>query len=216
METSEILTALFVGFIFGFALDKGGLNRYHKIANVFRYTDLTVLRFMMTGMLVGMVGIYTLKYLGVVDFTPIAPAIVGAQLIGGAIFGIGMAVAGFCPGTCIAGSARGQLDYAIPGALGFLTGGLIYGLIYPTDFIQSILTAGRFDQAYARLPEILGVDPMLLMFVFAEAVLIFVYVLAKTGIARRDKLAAETDSANTATPAPVDFPVGIQPSGAGD
>ena len=187
METGEILSALFVGFLFGFVLDKGGLNRYYKIANVFRYTDLTVLRFMMASMAVGMIGIYTLAYLGVVDFTPVAPAIVGAQLVGGAIFGIGMAVAGFCPGTCIAGSARGQLDYAIPGFLGFITGGVIYGVIYPTDFIQSILKAGRLDQAYARLPEVLGVDPTLLMFVVAEMVLIFVYIAAKTGIARHDR-----------------------------
>lgn len=201
METGEILAALLVGFIFGFVLDKGGLNRYYKIANVFRYTDLTVLRFMMTGMMVGMVGIYTLHYLEIVDLVPIAPTIIAAQLIGGAIFGIGMAAAGLCPGTCIAGAARGQLDYLIPGALGFVTGGLIYGLMYTNDIIRRILTESRIDDAYARLPELWNVDPMLLMFVMSEAILIFLYVLGKTNIRRRDRVTPSDSAALTAQPA---------------
>ncbi len=69
ISTPDILIALGLGFLFGWVLDKGGLNRYYKIANVFRFTDLTVLRFMMTGVAVGVAGIYTLKYFGLVDLT---------------------------------------------------------------------------------------------------------------------------------------------------
>ncbi len=53
-----------------------------------------------------------------------------------------------------------------------------------------MLTAGRPELAYAKLPELLGVDPLLLMFVFAEAILIFLYVLGKTRARRRDVLEA--------------------------
>jgi hypothetical protein len=84
--------------------------------------------------------------------------------------------------------ARGQLDYLIPGLLGFLTGGVIFGAIYRTDLIQWLLTAGRPELAYAKLPEFLGVDPLLLAFVFSEAILIFLYVLAKTHARRPDGL----------------------------
>src|SRR5690349_9640076 len=123
----DILVALALGFLFGWVLDKGGLNRYYKIANVFRFTDLTVLRFMMSGMAVGMAGIYALKYFGLTDLTAGSPTILAANLIGGLVFGVGMALAGFCPGTAVAGAARGQIDYLIPGLLGFLTGGVIFG-----------------------------------------------------------------------------------------
>ena len=189
MTLTDILLAMGIGFLFGFVLDKGGLNRYHKIANVFRFTDLTVLRFMMTGMLVGVLGIYTLQYLGILSLTDVAPSVVARQIVGGLVFGVGMAAAGFCPGTCIAGAARGQIDYLVPGLLGFLTGGLVFGLLYPTDLVRWLMTTGAFDQAYAKLPEILGVDPMLFMLVIAEAIFLTVYVLRKTQISRHDKLA---------------------------
>ena len=216
MAFGDVLIALLVGFIFGFVLDRGGLNRYFKIANVFRYTDLTVLRFMMTGMAVGLVGIYTLKFLDLADLTPVAPTVVGAQVIGGLIFGVGMAWAGFCPGTCIAGAARGQLDYLIPGMLGLLTGGLAYGLLYPTSLIKGLLSLGRLDQPYSYLPELLGVDPMLLMLVFVQAVIIFVYVLARLNVRRRDALRARVESERAAAGLEQQPVQRAQSQGAGD
>ena len=211
MTLTDILLAMGIGFLFGFVLDKGGLNRYHKIANVFRFTDLTVLRFMMTGMLVGVLGIYTLQYLGVLSLTDVAPSVVARQIVGGLVFGVGMAAAGFCPGTCIAGAARGQIDYLVPGLLGFLTGGLAFGLLYSTDLVRWLMTAGAFDQAYAKLPEILGVDPMLFMLVIAEAIFLTVYVLRKTQISRRDKLAQATPAEAVSSPAQT-----VAPAASGD
>jgi hypothetical protein len=135
-------------------------------------------------------------------------------VIGGLIFGVGMAWAGFCPGTCIAGAARGQLDYLIPGLLGLLTGGLVYGLLYPTDLIKSLLTLGRFDQPYAYLPDLLGVNPILLMLVFVQAVIIFVYVLARLNLRRRDALRASVENERAA--AGLEPALQAQPQGAGD
>jgi len=77
--------------------------------------------------------------------------------------------------------------------LGFLTGGLIFGLIYRTDLVQWLLTAGRPELAYAKLPDLLGVDPLLLTFVVAEAILIFLYVLGRTQARRRDVLEATVE-----------------------
>ncbi|MCC7446450.1 MAG: YeeE/YedE family protein [Anaerolineae bacterium] len=208
----DILIALFIGFLFGFVLDKGGLNRYYKIANVFRFTDLTVLRFMMTGMAVGTAGIYTLKYFGLVEFTAVTATILTANLIGGLVFGVGMALAGFCPGTVVAGAARGQLDYIIPGFLGFLTGGVIYGLAYRTELVQWLLSTGRAELAYAKLPEMLGLDPSLTAFVITEAILIFLYVLGKTRARRRDALESTVEQERIAAGL-VDMPVR---QGAGD
>ncbi len=187
-SVSDVLIALGVGFLFGWVLDKGGLNRYYKIANVFRFTDLTVLRFMMSGMVVGMIGIYVLRAAGQLELTAVTATALAGNFIGGAVFGVGMSLAGFCPGTCITGVARGQIDYLIPGIVGFLTGGVIYGSIYRTDLVQWLLNTGRPELAYAKLPELLGLDPLLMAFVFAEAILIFLYVLARTHAHRKDDL----------------------------
>jgi hypothetical protein len=126
-----------------------------------------------------------------------------------------MAWAGFCPGTCIAGAARGQLDYLIAGMSGLLTGGLVYGLLYPTDFVKNILSLGRLDQPYAYLPDLLGVDPMLLMLVFVQAVIIFVYLMARLNLRRRDALRARVENERAA--AGLEQPaLQAQPQGAGD
>src|SRR5258708_213060 len=189
MTIPDVLVALTMGFCFGWVLDKGGLNRYYKIANVFRFTDLTVLRFMMSGVLVGIVGIYTLKAFGLVELTAVTATAPLGNFVGGLIFGVGMALAGLCPGTAVSGAARGQLDYLIPGLLGFVVGGLIFGLAYTTPLIQWLVMTGRPALSYANVRDLLGRDPSLAVVVFAEAFLIFLYVLARPRARRKDVLA---------------------------
>jgi hypothetical protein len=87
--------ALILGVGFGFALNKAGLTRYNKIVNVFRFTDMAVLKFMMTTLIVSMTGLYTLRGLGLITFPRIPETYLVGNLIGGLIFGIGMALVGF-------------------------------------------------------------------------------------------------------------------------
>ena len=89
------LIALFLGVFFGLALNKAGLTKYHKIVNVFRLTDLAVLKFMMTALVVAMVGLYALRGLGLIVFPAVPATYVAGNLVGGLIFGIGMALAGY-------------------------------------------------------------------------------------------------------------------------
>ena len=53
---ADILSALILGFGFGLVLQKAGLSKYHKIVNVFRFTDLAVLKFMLTALAVAVPG----------------------------------------------------------------------------------------------------------------------------------------------------------------
>lgn len=92
---SSLLLALIFGFGFGWALDKAGLGQYGKIANVFRFKDLTVIKFMMTTLCVAMIGVYGLTSIGVLEMTRINETFVVGNLVGGLIFGVGMALAGF-------------------------------------------------------------------------------------------------------------------------
>ena len=87
--------ALILGALFGFSLNKAGLTRYSKIVNVYRFTDLSVLKFMMTALVVGMGGLYVLRVLGLVTFPRIPETYIVGNLLGGLIFGAGMALSGY-------------------------------------------------------------------------------------------------------------------------
>jgi uncharacterized protein len=92
---TNLVLALVFGVFFGFALNKAGLTKYHKIVNVFRFTDLTVLKFMMTALVVAMCGLYTLRGLGLAEFPNIPATYVVGNVVGGLIFGVGMALTGY-------------------------------------------------------------------------------------------------------------------------
>jgi hypothetical protein len=93
--TLTYIVALVVGVLFGFSLNKAGLTRYNKIVNVFRFTDLAVLKFMMTALVVAMIGLYGLRGLGLITFPNVPGTYIVGNLIGGLIFGVGMALAGY-------------------------------------------------------------------------------------------------------------------------
>jgi hypothetical protein len=89
------VVAIFLGILFGYALNKGGLTRYGNIVGVFRFTNLTVIKFMLTALVVASIGLYILRGLNVIQF-PGAPAtyLLG-NLLGGLVFGIGMSLTGY-------------------------------------------------------------------------------------------------------------------------
>ena len=176
--------ALFLGVLFGFALNKAGLTKYHKIANQFRLTDMAVLKFMMTALVVTMIGVYPLRELGIITFPAIPATYVVGNLVGGLIFGVGMALAGFCPGTAMAGAGEGKLDYIVPGLLGFLTGAVIFGLAYPS-FMPQILKLGNYGQTV--LPDLWHINPYLAVFVFALMALVLFYLIDRMGMHRKEK-----------------------------
>jgi hypothetical protein len=91
----EMIFSLVMGIGFGFALQKAGLSKYSKIVNVFRFTDLAVLKFMMTALAVAMVGVFGLNTLGIIALPNIPATYIVGNLIGGLIFGVGMSGAGF-------------------------------------------------------------------------------------------------------------------------
>jgi uncharacterized membrane protein YedE/YeeE len=87
--------ALVLGGMFGFALNKVGLTKYHKVVNQFRLTDMTILKFMMTALVVSMIGLYGLRGLGLITFPAVPATYVVGNLVGGLLFGVGMALTGY-------------------------------------------------------------------------------------------------------------------------
>jgi uncharacterized membrane protein YedE/YeeE len=89
------ILALLLGIVFGLTLSKSGLTKYNRIVNAFRFTDFTVLKFMMTALIVSMTGLYTLKWMGIIVFPSVPATYIAGNVVGGLIFGTGMAISGF-------------------------------------------------------------------------------------------------------------------------
>ena len=95
MTIPNTLLALVLGAGFGLTLNKAGLTKYRKIVGVFRFTDLAVLKFMMTALVVAMSGLYVLRGLNVLTFPNIPATYIVGNVGGGLLFGVGMALTGY-------------------------------------------------------------------------------------------------------------------------
>lgn len=161
---------LLIGFFFGFLLQKAGMGHYRKIVNQFRLKDHTIMKFMMTAISVGLVGIFSLKDMNMISLDQIPTTYIAGNLAGGLLFGVGMAIAGACPGSIIAGGAQGNLDYLIPGVLGLLTGGILFGTTYETVFLKIAKIAAYGEQT---LEDLAHVNHWLFIGLFVLCTLIF-------------------------------------------
>jgi uncharacterized membrane protein YedE/YeeE len=122
--------------------------------------DHTVLKTMLTAVVVGSAGVYALHQFG--GHTPLGevalhvkPTAVLGNLLGGLIFGVGMVLLGYCPGTGVAALGDGS-RHAIPGLLGMLAGAAVYAEVYPAvkNSLLSVLDYGKIT-----LPGVLHVSP---------------------------------------------------------
>jgi len=144
-DPQVLLFGALTGLIFGFLLQKGGVTQHKVIVGQFLLHDFTVLKIILTAVVVGGIGIYGMTGLGMIEGLKVKSAHVLANLLGGVLFGGGMAVLGYCPGTGIAAIGQGSRD-AIAGALGMLFGAGLYAQAHP--FMQEhVLNVGELGKA---------------------------------------------------------------------
>lgn len=124
----QLFLGLLMGIVFGFLLQKGGVTRYEVIVGQLLLVDFTVVKVMLSAVLVGMLGVHVMKSLGLVELHP-KPDSIGSVIIGGLIFGAGFAAMGYCPGTLVGAVGNGYLDAAAGGA-GVLLGAGIFAALY--------------------------------------------------------------------------------------
>jgi hypothetical protein len=173
----QIILGLVSGIIFGFLLQKGGVTKYGVIIGQLLLTDFTVVRLMLSAVLVGMIGIYAMKAAGLARLH-CREGSIGATVIGGLIFGAGFAILGYCPGTAAGAVGTGALDAAV-GMVGIVLGAGIFARLYPR-LDRLILNRGIFPAV--TIPELIGIRPEIVVIVVAVLIAGLLYLLAVPGL----------------------------------
>ncbi len=177
-KKAQLVIGLIIGIFFGFFLQKGGVTQYNIIIGQLLLEDFTVFKVMLTAVLVGMIGVYTLRSFGLVNLHP-KPGSFGMTVIGGLIFGMGFAVLGYCPGTVAGAVGQGSLDALFGGVIGMLVGAGIFAAIYP-KVQKKILSKGYFGEI--TFPELVKVNPWVIIVPLVIVLTIFLYWMEVSGL----------------------------------
>ncbi|HUG66530.1 MAG TPA: YeeE/YedE thiosulfate transporter family protein [Pirellulaceae bacterium] len=120
----QLLLGLVFGVVFGFLLQKGGVAKYHVLMGQLLLDDFTVLKVMMSAVIVGMLGVHFMNLAGLVELH-IKPTRYVANVVGGLLFGVGFGLAAYCPGTGAAALGQGNFD-AIGLVIGMVGGSYLF------------------------------------------------------------------------------------------
>ena len=149
----NIFFAITMGFAFGFILERTGFTRAQMIADTFYFKNIAVPKIMGVTVITATTWFILFAWMGWIDlhalFTP--KTYVWPYLVGGLLFGLGMVMAGYCPGTAVAGLGTGKSD-ALVFLLGLFAGAFIYFLLYP--FVKDFASSG--DLGVLKLHDLFG------------------------------------------------------------
>ncbi len=172
METLTI--GFLIGCAFGAILYMGGATSYRRILGTLLLKDMWIIKLMCTAIGVGTLGIWLLDLNGLANLS-IKPAYLGGVAVGGIIFGIGWAVSGYCPGTCVVGASEGKWD-AIFTVIGGLAGAAIFAMAYPV--VEAALLA-PLDFGKVTLQDITGLNSVYLALPLSAMLLSLAFFVLK-------------------------------------
>lgn len=175
--TMELLLGIIAGVIFGLLLQKAQVLRFEKQVGFLCFKDMTIIKFMLSAIIVGMVGMHLLSQFGMIELS-IKATNVGAQLIGGILFGIGWAIAGYCPGTSVGAVAEGR-THAFWAVLGMLFGAAVFSRAYP--FLkENVLTWGSLGKV--TIPQLVHLNAWIVIAIFTAIILLLFKFISKKGL----------------------------------
>ncbi len=173
----QLRFGLVTGMVFGVLLQRAQVIRYDKQLAALRFKDFTILKFMMSAIIVGMVGTYFLYDQGLVKLS-IKPTILGGTITGGLLFGVGWALLGYCPGTSMGALGEGRTD-AFWGILGAVAGAALYAEMFP--YLQDTLLK-MHDYGKITLPQLLGVNHWIVIAGVSVIFLLSFMLMEKKGL----------------------------------
>lgn len=155
-EPLNLVLGLVTGILFGILLQKGQVAKFQTILGQLLLKDWTVFKIMATAIAVGTLGLHLLIAGGWASLH-IQTAALARVLIGGVLFGVGLAIFGLCPGTSVAACGEGRRD-ALVGVIGMLFGAGTYVAAFST--LEPVMKS-MSDFGKVTLPQFTGTTPWL-------------------------------------------------------
>lgn len=170
----KLFAGVIFGLAFGFLLQKGGVGKFNILIGQLLLQDFTVAKIMLTAIVVGMVGVFTLHHFAKVNLH-IKPTRIGSNIIGGLLFGAGFALIGYCPGTAAAALGQGSWD-ALFGMAGLVAGSWIFA-----EFSASLKkTVEKWhDLGKVLLPDLLHIPRGVFVVIFAVLLTVGLFALER-------------------------------------
>lgn len=172
MIVINILFGIAVGFVFGYILTRTGITKYPRVMGMLLLRDFKILKFMLTAVISSMTLFHLLGDMGLLNLSP--KTLDGGKLVGGLLFGVGMALLGYCPGTMVARIGEGKKEAWIA-FFGMSLGIFVYAMLIKP--IKALLLRGELS---GDLAVLFGINHW---FLVIPAVLLFsglVYWINKT------------------------------------
>ena len=171
---NKLLQGLIIGIIFGFLLQKGGVSKYDIIMGQLRLTDFTVVKIILTAIVVTMLGISFFYPKGIIEVKTKGGSIKNA-IIGGLLFGLGFGILGYCPGTIAGAIGNGYIDAITGGLIGIILGTIIFALLFTKLKDKKILTTDKFSEF--SLFHKFKVNPFLYTIPFSMLLILIMYLI---------------------------------------
>lgn len=133
-----VVLGLVMGLAFGFALEKGRVFEPGVIVGQMQLRTFTMLKMFLSAVATGLIVLAVLNGVYGVPMHPKA-TLYAAEGIGGLLLGIGITLAGACPGTLLAQIGAGYKDawFALAGAI---AGAVAFG--YAEPVLKPLLLSG--------------------------------------------------------------------------
>jgi hypothetical protein len=186
MLTIAILVGLLMGIVFGFALEKSRVFEPGIIVGQMQLRTFVMLKVFLTAVATGALVLAALNGFGLVKLQPKA-ALYAADVIGGLMLGVGITLAGACPGTTLAQVGVGYRD-----ALFTLVGGLFGAVAY--SYAQPVLSKTFLGAGGGKLvfTDLAGI-PYWVGALALAVVIIAILISLEAWLPWRDEVGADLD-----------------------
>jgi len=178
-DNRTLMQGLIIGIFFGFFLQKGGVTKYDVIVGQLRLIDFTVIKIILTAIVVSMLGI---SYFYPKDMVPVktkAGSIKNAT-IGGLLFGVGFGLLGYCPGTIAGAIGNGYIDAVTGGLIGIVLGTMVYAMMYGKLKEKGVLTQDKYSE-YSLFHHMKG-SPFKVTIPFGAFIVIVLFIMEMGGL----------------------------------
>jgi uncharacterized membrane protein YedE/YeeE len=191
---NAILIGLATGIAFGFALEKSRVFEPGVIVGQMQLRNFLMLKIFLAAVITGLIVLAVLNGMFGVKLS-LKPLLLQADLIGGLVLGIGIALAGACPGTSLAQIGAGYKDAWFV-VLGGVAGAMSYG------YLDAPITAYFAEKgAKVGFDQLLG-QPFWVVALGFAAVLVVVLTIIEKLQPWHQEIGEDFDGLSRAAPGP--------------